>query len=50
MFYYFVEDFPDGSAVKNMPAMYETQEMLVQPLGQEDLLKEGVATLSSIVA
>ena len=33
--------------VKNLPAMQETQ---VQPLGQEDPLDKGKATLSSILA
>ena len=33
--------------VKNLPAMQETQ---VQSLGQEDLLEEGMATHSSILA
>ena len=33
--------------VKNLPAMQETQ---VQPLGQEDPLKKGMATHSSILA
>ena len=33
--------------VKNLPAMGETQ---VQPLGQEDLLEEEMATRSSILA
>ena len=32
---------PSDSAVKNPPAMQETQ---VQPLGQEDPLEEGMAT------
>ena len=41
--------FPSGSALKNLPAMKETQEMRVQPLGQEDLLEKGVATHSSIL-
>ena len=39
--------FPGGSAVKNPPAMQETQ---VQPLGVEDPLEEGMATHSSILA
>ena len=39
--------FPDGSAVKNLPAVQETW---VQSLGQEDSLEEGVATYSSILA
>ena len=30
------QDSPGGSAVKNPPAMQETQEMVVQSLGQED--------------
>ena len=36
--------FPGGSAVKNLPAMQETQETHVQFLGQEDSLQEGMAT------
>ena len=42
--------------VNNPPAMLETQEMQVQSLGQdnssgqEDLLEEGMATHSSILA
>ena len=36
--------FPGDSAVKNLPAMQETQEMKVQSLGQEDPLEEGMAT------
>ena len=36
-----------AQAVKNLPAMPETQ---VQFLGQEDLLEEGMATHSSILA
>ena len=36
--------------VKNSPAMKETQEMQVQSLGWEDLLEEGMATHSSILA
>ena len=39
--------FPDGSMVKNLPAMQETQ---VQTLGWEDPLEEGMATHSSILA
>ena len=39
--------FPSGSAIKNMPAMQETQ---VRSLGQEDPLEEEIATDSSIVA
>ena len=39
--------FPCGSAVKNPPAMQETQ---VQSLGWEDPLEEGMATNSSILS
>ena len=42
--------FPGGSAVKNPPAMPETQETQVQSLGQEAPLEEGMATHSSILA
>ena len=36
-----------GQMVKNLPTMHETQ---VRSLGQEDLLEEGMATHSSILA
>ena len=36
--------------VKNLPAMHETQETLVQSLSQEDSLEEEMATHSSILA
>ena len=36
--------------VKNLPAMKETQDMLVQSLGREDSLEEGMATHSNILA
>ena len=36
--------------VKNLPAMQEMQEVLVQALGWEDPLEEGLATHLSIVA
>ena len=36
--------------VKNPPAMWETQEMRVQPLSREDSLEEEMATHSSILA
>ena len=36
--------------VKNPPAMQETQETLVQFLGQEDPLEEGISTHSSILS
>ena len=42
--------FPGSSAVKNLPAMQESQEMGVQSPGREDPLKEGMATHSSIFA
>ena len=42
--------FPSGSAVKNPPAVQDTQEMGVQSLGKEDPLEESMATHSSILA
>ena len=42
--------FPIGSAVKNLPAMQEPQEMQVRPLGQEDPLEARMATHSNILA
>ena len=36
--------------VKSLPAMQETQEMQVQFLGRDDLLKEEMATHSCILA
>ena len=42
--------FPCGSAVKNSPAVQETQEMWVRFLGWEDPLEEDMATHSSILA
>ena len=47
---YFKWDFPDGSVVKNLPAMQKTQETQVRSLGWEDPLEEGMATHSSILA
>ena len=41
---------PGGSAIKNLPAMQEPQEMWVQSLGREDPLEEGTATHSGILA
>ena len=41
---------PAGSAEKNLTTMQETQETWVQSLGWEDLLEEGMATHSSILA
>ena len=46
----YITSFPSGSAVKNLPVMEEPQEMQVRSLGQEDPLKEGMATHSSILA
>ena len=42
--------FPAGSAEKNLTTMQETQETWVRSLGWEDLLEEGMATHSSILA
>ena len=41
---------PGGLALKNLPAMRETQEMRVRSLGGEDTLEEGIANHSSILA
>ena len=41
---------PGNSEVYNPPAIQEPQEMWVQFLGQEDPLKKGMATHSSIPA
>ena len=38
--------FPDGSAVKNLPAV---QDLRVQSLGQEEPLEKGMAIHSSIL-
>ena len=42
--------FPGGSAVKNLPAMWESQETRVPSLGLEDPLEEGMAAHSCILA
>ena len=42
--------FTGGSAVKNLPAVQEPQEIQVQSLGWEDPLEKEVATHSSILA
>ena len=42
--------FPNGSAIKDPPAMQETQEMQVLSLGQQDPLEEAMETCSSILA
>ena len=41
--------FPDGSAVKNLPAMQETQEIWVRSLCREDPLEKEMTTHSSIL-
>ena len=40
----------NGSAVKNLPAVQETQEMQVPSLGQEEPLEEEMAPHSSVLA
>ena len=42
--------FSIGSAVKNPPAMQETNEIWVRFLGWEDPLEEGTVTHSSVLA
>ena len=44
------QGFPSGSAIKNLPAMQETQETWFRSPGQEDPLEEGMATHSNIFA
>ena len=46
----FTEDFQVAQWIKNLPAIQETQEILVRFLGQENPLEEGMATHSSILA
>ena len=41
--------FPDGSAVKNLPAIQETQEVCVRSLCREDPLEKEMTTHSSIL-
>ena len=50
MHIYIYEGFPDGSEVKNPPAMQEPRKMQVRSLRQEDPLEEGMATHSIILA
>ena len=45
-----LRSFPGGSEVKDLPEMQEPQETWIQSVGQEDLLEEGMATHSSILA
>ena len=42
--------FPSVSVVKSLPAVQKMQEMQVRSPGREDLLEEGMATLSCILA
>ena len=44
------QGFPGCSTVKNLPAVQKMKEILVQSLGREDSLEEGIATHSSILA
>ena len=41
---------PPDSAVKNLPAKHETQEMWVRSLSQKNILEVNMATHSSILA
>ena len=43
------QGFPSGLAIKNPPAMQETQEMQVRSLGGEDPLEEEMVICSSIL-
>ena len=45
-----ISGFPGGLAVKNPPAMQETQKTQIRSLGWEDPPEEHVATHSSILA
>ena len=45
-----IRGFPGGSVIKHPLAMHETQEMWVQSPVWKDLLEDGVATHSSILA
>ena len=45
-----IRDFPGDAAVKNLLAVQEPREMWVRSLGWEDLLEEGMATHSCILA
>ena len=42
--------FPGDSAIKNLPARQESQEMQIQSLGREDPLEEGMTAHSTILA
>ena len=41
--------FPNGTTVKNLPAMQDMQETCLQSLGWESPLEEEMATYSSIL-
>ena len=41
--------FPGSSALQNLPRMQERHESWVQSLGEQDPMKEGMATHSSIL-
>ena len=49
LFIFKLTGFPGGSAVKNLPAMQESQKRQVRSLGQEDPLEKETATHSSIL-
>ena len=44
-----IRGFPDGSAIKNPPAVQETQESQVWSLAREDPLLEEMSTHSSVI-
>ena len=46
----YVQDYPGGSAIKNLPAVQEQQETQVQFLGGKDPLEEVMATHCTILA
>ena len=46
----FSQDFSNGSAIKNPPAVQEMKESWVPSLVQEDPLEEEIATHCSILA
>ena len=51
-FCHFLQDgmaFPDGSVVKNLPAMQKMPKTQARSLGKEDALEEGMTTHSSIL-
>ena len=50
LFIYLDGGFPDGSVVKNLPAIQEPQEIQFPPLGREDPLEKGMTTHSSMLA